>query len=115
MNKKETRDNQIEEEYRRLKALFADAPKNKQELCQGLLENAAFMKVALDDLRKMVTEEGAVKECVNGNGFTVLQEHPAQKSYNSMINRYSSVIADLAKILPESSGSSKLAAFLESE
>lgn len=115
MGRKKNRDTRIKDEYGRLKELFADVPKNKQELCQGLLENAAFMKVALDDLRKVVTEEGAIKECVNGNGFTVLQEHPAQKSYNSMINRYSSVIADLAKILPESSGSSKLAAFLESE
>lgn len=101
--------------YQELVKLFSDLPGNKRELCDGLLREAAHMAVMLEDLRKQVLEDGPLIVTKNGNGFEVLQEHPAQKSYLSMISRYSTVVADLNRILPEGGGASKLSAFLESD
>ena len=53
-----------------------------------------------------------MKKKKNGNGFNVTQEHPAQKSYNTMIGKYTAVIAKLDEMLPEEIGENKLGKFL---
>ena len=94
-------DERISKEIRKLKRIFKNISKDKKTLCEKLIQNAAFMAVTLEDLQETIKEEGAIKSCVNGNGFLVMQEHPAQKSYNSMINRYASVIKQLQDLLPD--------------
>lgn len=95
------RDERISEEIERLSEIFADIAANKKALCEKLIQNAAFMAVTLEDLQETIQEEGAVINFINGNGFETMQEHPAQKSYNTMINRYSSVIKQLQDLLPD--------------
>lgn len=103
----------IKREINKLKKLYKEIPENKLKLVNGLIENAAFMKVTLDELQTIVNEEGTVVEVKNGNGFIVSQENPAQKSYNTMINRYTATIKQLAEFLPEQpKGMSKLDEFL---
>ena len=102
----------IKQEYERLAKLYEGLPANKRELVDGLIANAAFMAVTLEDLQTQVTEEGAVIEQKNGNGFMSKMEHPAQKSYNTMINRYNATIKVLGEMLPTVAVESKLAAIL---
>lgn len=103
----------IKKEIKKLNNLYASIPENKKELVQGLIENAAFMKVTLEELQLKVNEEGTVITSKNGNGFDVTQEHPAQKSYNTMINRYTAVMSKLAELLPDTGyGTSKIEEFL---
>jgi len=87
-------------ELTKLQALFATIPENKKKLCEKLIQNAAFMAETLEELQATVKKEGAVVTIVNGNGFEVQQENPAQKSYNTMINRYSTIIRQLSDMLP---------------
>lgn len=94
-------DERIREEIERLNEIFTNISENKKTLCAKLIQNAAFMAVTLEDLQETIMDEGAVKEFTNGNGFTILQEHPAQKSYNTMINRYASVMRQLQDLLPD--------------
>jgi len=108
--KPETR---IRKKYEEISALFSEIPKNKKKLIEDLVHNAAFMSVALEDLRKQINAEGAIIRTTNGNGFETVSESQAMKSYNQTVNRYQSVIGRLAEMLPEEQGESKLKAFLE--
>lgn len=92
----------IKAEKKKLSSIFVDIPENKKRLAEKLIENAAFMAVTLEDLQEVIKDEGPISTFVNGNGFETVQEHPAQKSYNTMINRYSSVIKQLHELLPDS-------------
>lgn len=73
---------------------------NKSKIVKKLYAEAAFMEVTLEELQARINEEGAIIETINGNGFTVLQENPAQKSYNTMIRNYNTIIKTLAEIIP---------------
>ena len=110
---KGTRESRIKEEYTKLHKLYEGLPKNKLTLVEGLIENAAFMTVTLEDLQEKIKEEGAVIVAKNGNGFDITQEHPAQKSYNAMINRYTSVIKQLDALLPSEKIKGKLESLLD--
>ena len=93
---------EIKKEKRRLTALFRGVPEGKKKLTAGLIEEAAFMSVTLAQLREAINTDGPIVYGQNGNGFEIKQEHPAQKSYNVMISRYTSVIKALADLLPGS-------------
>ena len=84
-----------------LKKIIKGLDKGKQELAMKLFKRAEFMENTLCELEKTIKEEGAVITAVNGNGFEVTSEHPAQKSYNTMIGRYNAIIKSLADMLPE--------------
>lgn len=93
-------DKRISKEMRRLNKIFENVADDKKKLCSNLIKNAAFMAVTLEELQERIQSEGAVITSMNGNGFETMQEHPAQKSYNTMINRYSSIIRQLTELLP---------------
>ncbi len=88
-------------EKRKLNKIFEKIPENKKNLCKKLIENAAFMAATLDELQKEINENGPVITTVNGNGFEVMQENPAQKSYISMIGKYNQTISQLTSLLPD--------------
>lgn len=94
------KEKRIKKEISKLKKIFSGLSETKKKLCESLIENAAFMAVTLEELQKTIKDEGAIGEFTNGNGFGVLQEHPAQKTYNTMINRYASVMKQLIDMLP---------------
>lgn len=106
-----SRDDRIKKELRKLKALYKSIPKNRLKLYEKSIEEAAFMAIDLEDLRETVTKEGPVIRQKNGNGFTVTQEHPAQKSYNAMIGKYTALIDKLNELLPEEAANDALAAW----
>ena len=58
------------------------------------------MEVTLEELQARVNKDGAIIETINGNGFAVLLENPAQKSYNTMIRNYNTIIKTLTEIIP---------------
>ena len=91
----------IDAEKKKLAEIFAEIPENKKKLCSKLIENAAFMSVTLENLQNQINEDGPVITLVNGNGFEITQEHPAQKSYISMVAKYSAIINQLTNLLPD--------------
>lgn len=94
------REKQIAAELKKLQKLYAKIPENKRKLCEGLLQNAAFMKVTLGELQADIVAHGAMIEYQSGNGFETLRDNPAQKSYTTMIARYSGIINQLLGLLP---------------
>ena len=92
---------EIKKEITKLNKIFKNINEDKKKLCVNLIKNVAFMSVALADLQVEINKNGPIITGKNGIGFEVAQENPAQKSYNTMINRYTSVIKQLADMLPD--------------
>lgn len=95
------KDKIIRSEISKFKKLFADIPVDKKVFAERLYKQAAFMLATLQELQETVNEKGAVIEGVNGNGFKVVSENPAQKSYNIMIKNYNATVKVLIEMLPE--------------
>ena len=107
---KTSKEKQIEYEIEKLNGIFHFLPEDKKRLCEGLIQNAAFMKVTLEELQADVVEHGAMIKCQSGNGFDTIKDNPAQKAYATMISRYSSVIDQLESYLPSNKTMSAQAA-----
>ena len=90
---------EIQAEEARLMEFFREMPGEEIEICKGLIENAAFMYVNLQELQKEVLEYGARIETQGGNGFSITKDNPAVKAYTTMISRYNTVIVQLIKFL----------------
>ncbi len=83
-----------------LKSLIKKIDENKQPIAKKLFARANFMEKNLILLEKTIKNEGAVIELKNGNGFTTLSEHPAQKTYNTMVGKYNAVLKTILDLIP---------------
>ena len=92
----------ISREIDELNKLFVSIPSNKAKMIEGLIQNAAFMRVTLEELQKDIMENGSIIECQSGNGFDIIKDNPAQKAYTTMIARYTQTMSQLLNLLPES-------------
>lgn len=109
--KKETR---IAEELKRLKELFDRLPANKRKLVEPLLENAAFMKVELEDLRMIIAESGATETYQNGANQKGQKASAELQAYTALIKQYNTISERLEKLLPAEVQKSKLAELMAS-
>ena len=94
------KDKKINNEIRRLTGIFKDIEKNKRLTSKGLIEEAAYMKATLVELKASIDENGPIDEMQQGE-YSILREHPALKAYNSMVQRYTTVIKQLSDLLPK--------------
>lgn len=97
----EEKDKLIKKEMSKYKKIFKNISEDKKPFAEKLYSRAAFMAITLDELQEEVKRDGAVIETTNGNGFKVKAEHPAQKSYNTMIKNYNATIKSLIDMLPD--------------
>ena len=103
--KKETR---IAEEFKRLEELFLRLPGNKYALVVPLLENMAFMKVELEDLRTVIAATGATETYQNGANQRGQKASAELQAYTALIKQYNAVSERLEKMLPAEVVKSKL-------
>ena len=94
------KENQIKKEMLKLKRLFKNLPKDKQRAAEGLIQEAAFMRVTLEETRYIIDQEGIIEHFEQG-AQKFLREHPATKVYNTMINRYATVCKQLFEMVPD--------------
>lgn len=97
------KEEEISKNFKKLKRIFRFLDKDRRSFAEKLCRKAAFMDVTLDEMQAQITAEGYVVEAVNGNGFRVKMDHPAVKTYNTMIKNYTAVMKQLADLLPEGS------------
>ena len=91
---------EIKKEEKKLNTIFKDIPEDKKSLCEGLIKNAAFMYVTLEELQEEINKNGSMIKYQSGNGFDTIRDNPAQKAYTTMISRYTGIIDQLNKMLP---------------
>lgn len=95
-----TRDGKISSERDRLRKILEDVPSQQRELCERLIDRAAFMLVTLLEYEEIITREGIITEMSQGS-YTIQRENPAAKGYNTMIKNYQAVIKQLTDLLPD--------------
>ena len=97
---REEKEAQIKKEIKKLKRLFENLPKDKQRAAEGLIQEAAFMRVTLEEIRHIIDQEGIIEHFEQG-AQKFLREHPATKVYNTMIQRYATVCKQLFDMIPD--------------
>lgn len=97
MTKNKAKCNDIEE----LEQIIELIDDNHKSTAKNILNRIKFMNETLINLEKQIKEEGAIIEALNGNGFKTINEHPAQKSYNTMIGRYNALIKTFIDLIPD--------------
>ena len=96
----EEKDRQTKKEIQKLRRLFKNLPKDKMKAADGLIQEAAFMKVTLEATRHVIDQEGILEKFEQG-AQKILREHPATKVYNTMIQRYATVCKQLFDMIPD--------------
>ena len=66
------------------------------------------MKVTLEDLQRIINEEGVTETYQNGANQRGIKQSATLQSYNSLIKNYASVIKTLSQLLPKESGTNRL-------
>lgn len=94
------KEKQIKKEIRKLRRLFKNLQADKMKAAEGLIQEAAFMKVTLEEARYIIDHEGII-EIFEQGVQRFRREHPATKVYNTMINRYASVCKHLFDIISD--------------
>ena len=94
------RDIRVYEEFSRIFKYFEGLSENEKELISPLVQNAAFMRIALDDLQEIITKEGPVESYQNGANQSGMKQSAALQAYNALVKNYAAVIKRLTDMLP---------------
>ena len=97
---KKSKETKIAEELTRMQAKFDLIDGNQREIVLPLLQNAAFMKVTLDDLQEIINAEGATDTYQNGANQYGQKQSATLQSYNALLKNYTAVIKTLAGLVP---------------
>jgi hypothetical protein len=98
--KKLSRDERITNEINRLNHILKDLPKDKIDIADGLVNEAAFMRVTLEDLKEDINKNGTVDEMPQGS-YSIMRESPSVKIYNTMVQRYAGTCKEIFNLLPK--------------
>lgn len=91
----------IKKELNRLKKLFKDLPENKKKISEKLIDNAAFMSISLEELKKDIILYGVKETYANGKDQYGFKESIESKTYSTTIKNYMAIIKQLNEMLPE--------------
>lgn len=99
-------------EYDRIAVLYQNIPANKRVLVDGLLWQAARLRVSLDDLYEDLKKNGNTEMFKQANdGVEFPRERPESKIFATRDKSYLAIIKKLDELLPaqeKPSGFSKL-------
>ena len=102
MNKLKVRDALVKKEKNRLNRLFKDVPKNKLKTAEGLIIQAARLRILLDEMWIDITENGDVELFSQSEKQDPYErERPIAKLYNSRDQSYQRIIKQLTDLIPE--------------
>lgn len=94
------RNKRIKAEFDRIIVYFEDLDENEKAVLLPLIQNAAFMRVTLEDLQELIKRDGVIDYYQNGANQSGLKQSAALQSYNLLIKNYASVIKSLGGFLP---------------
>lgn len=80
--------------------IFFNADEDRLSAASTWLQNAAFMKVTLEDLQGVINKEGAVEEYQNGEHQHGMKQSATLQSYIALSKNYSTVMKHLVDMLP---------------
>lgn len=98
------KERRIYEEYLRIGSFFEDLNETQFAMLLPLVRNASFMRITLDDLAKLINENGVIEEYKNGADQYGMKQSAALQSYNAMIKNYAAIVKSLFDKLPHEKG-----------
>lgn len=97
----------VETEVARLTELYKDLPPKKFEIAQGLIVQAARLRVRLDNLWAQIEEKGETELFSQSEKTEPYErERPCARLFTSTDKNYQSILKQLAEMLPAESGAS---------
>ena len=91
----------IKKELGRLKKQFKTIDPRNRAVVEGLIEQAAFLRVQLKDLAADIIENGTTELFQQGKDQEPYErQRPAANVYNSMNSNYQKIIKQLNELLP---------------
>lgn len=91
----------VKAEKKRLEAVFEEIDEKRKTAVEGLIEEAAFMRVTLEDLREDIKINGETELFSQGNQEPYLRERPNSKKYDARNAGYQKIIKMLLDELPK--------------
>lgn len=99
--KKQTND-KVQLEYDRLIEIFKDIPRDKMSVVDGLVTQAARLRVMLDGAWLDIVDNGDYEEFTQSPSTPAYErERPVAKLFNQRDAAYQKIIFQLVKLLPE--------------
>lgn len=95
-----SKDTKIKRRLSELNQIYSKLPEKKRSIAEHLIQNAAFMEVELEDLRKIIAENGASEEYKNGENQYGKKQSADLQSYNALLKSYNMVNSRLEAMLP---------------
>lgn len=90
----------ISKEVERLSALFDGLDGKKKDVVEGLIQECAFMRIQLEELKVKLLSEGYMITMPQGK-YEIKVESPYSRAYATMIQRFTTAIGKLAELLPK--------------
>lgn len=100
-NTKEEKEASVSQEIRRLTRQFAKIEEKKKKVTVGLIDRAAFMRVALAELEDDLNTSGFWEYFSQGDQEPYQRKRPAAEIYSQMNKNYQSIIKLLTDLLPK--------------
>lgn len=94
------KEKKIKSELNRLNKLFKEFPKEKKDILAGLLNEAAFIRVTLIELREDILGNGVMEVFRQGDS-EYDRERPIVKSYNTYMKTYHATMKLILDQLPK--------------
>ncbi|MBH0159069.1 hypothetical protein IHV10_22120 [Fictibacillus sp. 5RED26] len=95
---KKVQNEKILKESERLNEIFIDLDENRKEVAKEMIERVAFMTIQLQILEEKIKAKGPVQIFKQGKQKMEI-ESPAQKTYNTMMNRYTTAYDKLFSLI----------------
>lgn len=95
-----TKEKRISQELARISVFFEEVDANQRAIVSPLLQNAAFMKVTLEDLQEIINTEGVTEVYQNGANQHGVKQSATLQSYNALVKNFAAVIRTLSQLLP---------------
>ena len=103
-------------EIKRLTEIYKDLPPNEFAVAQGLIEQAARLRVRLDRLWKDLQKNGETELFSQSEKTQPYErERPSARLFTATDKNYQSIIKQLNELTPPSVAKSKLSELMEDE
>ena len=101
-------------EYKRLMKIYAGLPKNKLDVAEGMIRQAARLRARLDMLWEDLQLNGETESFTQSKETEPYErERPASRTFTATDKSYQSIIKQLNDMCPETNGQDALEAFLQ--
>ena len=109
-------DPRVKKEYNRLKKIYKNMPPNQFAVNQGLIMQAARLRISLDDLWADIEANGRTELfSQSADAEPYQRERPAAKQFATLDKNYQTIMKQLTDLCPASRAKSKLEKMMRDE